>query len=361
MPEQATEKPALAGLTSLRFFAACYVLLFHTRGGVWFRAGSTGVTLFFVLSGFILAYNHPVVREGARKRFYVARFARIYPLYFFSFLVMIVPFAHESAGLGHGPGYIVSAAAMYLLLLHAWYPPFHWVVNAGSWTLVVETMFYALFPFAVVWMARFQRRWMLTIAVLAVILVIPAVLVDFALVHQPVPLLVSLYDLLTLPIFHLGEFLIGITLGLRFLRHRPVFTGWHVLAALVFCIASLAAAGLIIGVHPELIINGAMAIPYGALIYSIAGWKSRILANPALQLGGEVSYGIYLLQGVFVEWTQAIFHHSRNFIALRFAVLFVMAYSTYRLIEKPCRRWILNYFHVRSHPKPIETPGVALP
>ena len=61
-------RPRLPALTSLRFFAAFHVLLFHVYaiaapfGPSWFRRlssiGYVGVSFFFVLSGFILVYTY---------------------------------------------------------------------------------------------------------------------------------------------------------------------------------------------------------------------------------------------------------------------------------------------------------------
>ena len=62
------QRPALPALTGLRFVAAVQVVLFHTRSAAPglqrssfldpFGGGYSGVSLFFVLSGFILAYNY---------------------------------------------------------------------------------------------------------------------------------------------------------------------------------------------------------------------------------------------------------------------------------------------------------------
>jgi len=78
-------------LTSIRFFAAFYVVLYHTRWGVTpgsaldqsLSMGTASVSFFFLLSGYILALVY--LRDGQpvpKRKFYVARFARIYPLYF---------------------------------------------------------------------------------------------------------------------------------------------------------------------------------------------------------------------------------------------------------------------------------------
>src|SRR5215472_16908378 len=81
-------RPKLNALTSLRFFAAMHVVIFHLTGLVhgpkWYQklasVGHLGVTFFFVLFGFILVYTY-VDSPVSRYHFWQARFARIYPAY----------------------------------------------------------------------------------------------------------------------------------------------------------------------------------------------------------------------------------------------------------------------------------------
>ena len=86
--------PVLKALTSARFFAALHVALYHLIHPfkIWgifapvMSAGYTGVSFFFVLSGFILTYAHGTEYEAGRgnaQKFWIARFARIYPVYLF--------------------------------------------------------------------------------------------------------------------------------------------------------------------------------------------------------------------------------------------------------------------------------------
>src|ERR1700704_1436455 len=91
-----TARPRLPALTSLCFFAAFHVVIFHFQamqivfGPAWFQKlssiGYVGVSFFFVLSGFILVYTY-AGRPMNVKNFWRARFARIYPAYAFSLLV----------------------------------------------------------------------------------------------------------------------------------------------------------------------------------------------------------------------------------------------------------------------------------
>ena len=101
-----TRKPApLKALTGLRCFAALNIVFFHFSNPQWFgflapvvNAGFISVSYFILLSGFVLAYNYAErARNGEldRKRFWEARFTRIYPIYFLSLLLSL-----ESAGRG---------------------------------------------------------------------------------------------------------------------------------------------------------------------------------------------------------------------------------------------------------------------
>ena len=96
-------RPHLRALTGLRFVAAFQVLAYHGLGtgpqsAWWMRSlvgsGYVGVSLFFVLSGFVLTYTyHDSLRDGTATRgaFVAARVARIYPVYLLSLLVALPP------------------------------------------------------------------------------------------------------------------------------------------------------------------------------------------------------------------------------------------------------------------------------
>src|SRR5216684_7861879 len=116
----------LRSLTGLRFLAAALIVVHHTRW--YFGYGNTiarfldpdiGVSLFFVLSGFIMFYSYPEIgtRQGV-ARFMIARIARIWPLHFVTWLLVLIflPYPWGPAGTS------LSAAALNLLLLQSWVP-----------------------------------------------------------------------------------------------------------------------------------------------------------------------------------------------------------------------------------------------
>lgn len=92
-------------LNSLRFFGALFVILLHINSYLWFESlgieklhilisGSTGVVLFYVLSGFLL--TSLAIREIERtgqfsfRRFFIRRALRLFPLYFLALFVLFV-------------------------------------------------------------------------------------------------------------------------------------------------------------------------------------------------------------------------------------------------------------------------------
>lgn len=347
-------RPALPNLTTVRLFAAIYVFGFHFIQKPVFGLGLTGVNLFFVLSGFILAYNYPSVPSW--RKFYVFRFARIYPLYLLALILSLPSFLHTS--LVQNPHFI-WALPLSVAMMQSWWPSARGALNSAAWTLSVEIFFYLCFPVLVPWAARRVHQWKQWIVVCCILLVLPTTLYCFVLrSHFPAYSEIT-GQLLTLPIFHLCEFIAGIYFGIHYLEKRPAFAGWQVALAALFLIVSIAAAQQISWHNRLLFDDGLLTLPYGILIYTLAGWRSRWFAHPWLQLGGEISYGIYLLQFPVLNILRI---GLRTFppISLLAVVTLLAAYLGYRFLEKPMRLLLLSWFGYKSSPKPIPTPGLQV-
>ena len=161
-------KPALPALTGLRTLLALFIVLYHfTPGGLehtW-RLGAhtlhvtlypvvdTGyvfVSFFFLISGYILAYNYlDRLDRISLVDFWVARLSRLYPVYLFALLLFSEMLAVEWHARPHGDFWLGTAASL-LLLLQGWFPNLATFWNTVAWTLSCEITLYAIFP----WLLR---------------------------------------------------------------------------------------------------------------------------------------------------------------------------------------------------------------
>ena len=141
-PPAASDHGQIPALTGVRAVAA-YLVFFHHHPTKLLVAGPlllwwelhVGVTLFFVLSGFVITWRYDrrgPVRESFLKGYFVNRFARIYPLYF----ALVVPVMLS---------YHVRSPRAWLLNLTVFTS-----LDAGipqAWSLRVEECFYLAAPF----------------------------------------------------------------------------------------------------------------------------------------------------------------------------------------------------------------------
>jgi peptidoglycan/LPS O-acetylase OafA/YrhL len=161
-------------IESLRGIAIILVLLFHVVGFVdgaggrpgfnvsplraFVHAGHTGVTLFFVLSAFLLA--RPFLREAAggarvvRSQFYARRALRILPLYWTAVLVASVLCARTPTDALRGLPYLFFLNSF--AGLSSTLAPY----DAVWWSLATEVQFYLVLPLLPLVLRTRLGRWL---------------------------------------------------------------------------------------------------------------------------------------------------------------------------------------------------------
>jgi peptidoglycan/LPS O-acetylase OafA/YrhL len=328
MPAASHENPRLDALTGIRFFAAFAVFNVHFfRPELWFprvptwllnmrNAGDAGVFLFFMLSGFILSNAYSRITTASRDRvaFWIARFARIYPVYLLCFL-WFAPFI-----LGHrfsvepphiAAGKATLAAVNTLLLVQTWISPrlgISW--NGPGWTLSVETAFYLAFPWFAVRLRRLEPRGLL--AAVTGFFLLSVLMSAGTLALFPLSEFAD-SSVKRSPIFHFPTFLMGMALGFLF-QKRPLRNRLH---ASLLTIAGIALTLLLttgIGNPERFIPHTSIYLPaMAALLFGLAsgGWPARLLSLPLTLLLGEASYTLYLMQfplNATLLWIFSRFH-----------------------------------------------------
>jgi peptidoglycan/LPS O-acetylase OafA/YrhL len=305
-------KPTLSALTGLRFFAALAIFNFHigyfvpgTKPASWHflqnvdSACISGVSLFFVLSGFILAYAHEDMSLSRQSilTFWIGRFSRIYPVYLLG-LIWYAPFILQHRFAVESPAVAAAKSLGSLLpslfLIQSWFHPRSAIAwNGPGWTLSVETVFYLLFPLLAGRIRSLGQGALIACACtlwavsMAMSLLVPRLLADWTYLQM----FVSFN-----PLFHLPTFAIGIALGFHFLRSdsRAGYS-WTPLLGL----AGVAVLTTAIGKFPELVVHNCLFVPaFAVLIYGLAqrGMTAGFFSLPAVVLLGEASYSFYILQ-----------------------------------------------------------------
>lgn len=370
----------LASLTGIRFFAAFWVLVYHqsTPGGLlehffnsaprflfnMARTGPTAVGLFFVLSGFILAYNYD--RGPLDKReFWWARVARIYPVYLLG-LLLVAPAICAKVALHQAPIRELFYGLASLFLVQAWHPTAALAWNSPGWSLSAEAFFYLLFPFLLIPIDRLRRRGLLVAmaATWAVILLVPALCLalhvgDFrgvAAIDLPTGSWCNIVKFN--PLIRLPEFVLGMMLGRLYLQ-RPAnelerANGWiwSVPGALAFVVAC---ATLTPYIPYPFFHNNAFVICFAMMIYGLAcggGVLDRFLSHSWMVKLGQASYAIYILHAPIDDWViradKKVFHlasrHPTALFALyALAVIFISIF-VFDWIEEPARRFLRDRF-----------------
>jgi peptidoglycan/LPS O-acetylase OafA/YrhL len=397
----------IPSLTGLRFAAAFSILVLHTAD--WCIpfddhqvsrvagdfVGVYGMTLFFVLSGFVIHYNYASLfgkqeYGHALREFFVARFARIYPLYFFFFLfgvisdfmadwIRAVPRALVS--------YLVHAATLtqswvYKLTLHQ-----KLLFNNGfglAWSISSEVFFYlayTIFVFAILALRR-PGRCLAALGVFSA-----AILGALSLTFLHLDGVLSFFRshwtnflpmaenysssffhwlFYTSPYVRICEFVLGCLTAQLFLlvQDRPILQAEQ--RGTTFLLYAALGAVFVFGVAfalapqpPEASVSAVQffqldfgcAIPAAAIIFCVARYRSPVaafLSTPWMVWLGDISYSIYAVH----IWTLRPFERPPTNLTLTTAIdavvrvtlaivfTIIVATATFRIIEVPCRRYL---------------------
>jgi peptidoglycan/LPS O-acetylase OafA/YrhL len=314
-------------LTALRGVASAWVVGFHVQP-LWFPdapasiasvlwLGQTAVDIFFVLSGFILACVYGGLRLNRAPLFWLRRICRIYPLHLvvlgtFGGMTLAAVLLHLSHYSHDWESLCVEA-----LLVHPFLAD-HTPWNPPTWSLGIELLCYALFPF-VARLFGHASGWM--IAATAIGLAVAELFVQqhggATAAHGPVPR-------------GLAGFHLGVALGWLSPRLQPSLAAPASLAA---------TAGLVAGIM--LVSPAAVVLSAAGLIFALSleqGPVAWLLATRGTVWLGRVSFSIYLLHAPLYNLVQRIPGGHWSHFMLFLAVLLPMSEVTYRWIERPGRR-----------------------
>ncbi|MGC5629549.1 acyltransferase family protein [Georgenia sp. Z1344] len=342
----------LHSLTGLRFWAALLVVMYHLSAQVgqvpvlsYLTAfGRTGVTFFFVLSGFVLAWTY-LDRPVRFSVFMWRRFARLWPLVLVTGVISLAIYWWIGAMPGRGE------AASTFLFLQAWRPEWASGANPASWSLSDEWFFYLLFP-AVLGLAAAGRRWRAALWVACAV-----VLVGLWWVFGTAGWAGFWLDYF--PPSRLVQFVVGVLCAVMVRRGGRSPVGYWVAVALVVVFhAAMVPWERAVG-------DGAAFGPYSGsqwwstplfALLIVAAAQNDIDGRPTLVRDrvsvrlGAWSYAWYLVhEPVIRTWNQVVpdgFGHHAMGVGPAFEWVYLLvltqvaAWGLYTLVEHPAEKWL---------------------
>lgn len=349
--------PRLDALTGLRWIAAFAVFVYHARLFLPLPhmthvapMGNTGVTFFFVLSGFVLTWSF--VKTDTAARFYWRRFARIWPALAVS-TVLAIPVFYYGRGIPFDAMNQLGVLAS-LTFVQSWFPPIMFAGNPAAWSLSNEAFFYLLFPFLIRPLLRLRVR---RLAVLAVALATANIALRWWSYSVDLTALQETYLFIS-PIGRLAEFVLGMT-GAAAMRR-----GWR--APVPVSLATVAVGvGLAViwydSAHPDVLssvgidsplthgMNQLMGALYALLIVAVATreltGKPMFLRTRLMVTLGTWSYSFYLVHATVLYGLSQIWFGKQppswsNVppLLISLAAAIVLSAALYRFVEHPAEK-----------------------
>ncbi|MDG2916319.1 acyltransferase [Bisgaard Taxon 10/6] len=341
-------------LDHLRFFAALLVIFFHIKGKIilapedfglsgafssisnfiknWIFNGSTGVSLFLVLTGFLFC----IISDCGHKKikysgFIYNRILRIFPMMVLLAFIVITASRQTST-----PMDIFRILTLQLNTGHKYTGWGHEFYPSGPiWTIGVEFQFYLLFPFLAFFLVRYGVKYLVGLATLIILIKYNLFILKGNGIY---------YNLYHSIIGRLDQFIIGMIFAVIYKSHFiENFKGKNI-SALCLMIVSLLVLMTCFGKKDTLSFT-IEAICWGGVILAYLSmnlFNSKFVDKFLAKLG-ELSFSIYLLHLPIVDMLNRMFELSQpttltdSIIAFswKIPVVVMIALLTFTLIEKP--------------------------
>ena len=364
----------ITGLDGIRAIAVIMVLAYHLKLAL-FKSGFLGVTVFFVLSGYLITgiLISEVEEEGTidLKNFWLRRIRRLVPavmsmavvIIFVSAVVNRIIFTKGckdflASVLGFNNWWQIFNKVSYFEAAGVPSPFTH------CWSLAIETLFYLIYPLILLGIYKLVKsrgegraKRGLLFAGVTLLLALISVILMIVLFDPQKDASRVYYGTDTRAFSLLFGALLAILWEYRMVPRRLSASVNMVLGSVSFAVLLVM----------TIAINGSSNFWYRGgqfvgtiltvlVIYTVSGrktWLSRFLSNPVLKWIGDRSYSIYLWHYPIILLISKGIKASWWITLIEIVLSVVLAELSYRFIETPIRHGIIGeYLNIlRSRPK----------
>ena len=364
----------ITGLDGIRAIAVIMVLAYHLKLDL-FKSGFLGVTVFFVLSGYLITgiLISEVEEEGTidLKNFWLRRIRRLVPavmsmavvIIFVSAVVNRIIFTKGckdflASVLGFNNWWQIFNKVSYFEAAGVPSPFTH------CWSLAIETQFYLIYPLILLGIYKLAKsrgegraKRGLLFAGVTLLLALISVILMIVLFDPQQDASRVYYGTDTRAFSLLFGALLAILWDYRMVPRRLSASVNMVLGSVSFAVLLVM----------TIAINGSSNFWYRGgqffgtiltvlMVYAVSGrktWLSRFLSNPVLKWIGDRSYSIYLWHYPIILLISKGIKASWWITLIEIVLSVVLAELSYRFIETPIRHGIIGeYLNIlRSRPK----------
>jgi peptidoglycan/LPS O-acetylase OafA/YrhL len=344
----------IPSLTAIRGMAAVITVIYHipvfndlpdSFSGDFLPGGYLAVDLFFVLSGFIMAYVHGADFFGPKATsrywgFLRLRFFRIYPVHF---VVLSTLLLYETAKLlsghtfTHAPFSLntIGTAVSGLFLVQAWGVDAQFLWNPPSWSISTEAAAYIMTPL-IFWLMlrRSWRAWLMVFFAAGALAAIYTGTGDIGVMSGPLALIRCF-----------AGYVIGVAVLRAYTALKDNAAACRIMVVMVpVAFAGAAICFLFAGL--DLLSIAVFALIVFGLALTGDAFFARAVANPVCLFLGNISYSLYMVHAPIFSLSAAMFRQAMHSptaqipTALVFAEVagaLLVATFMFRYIEKPAR------------------------
>lgn len=350
-------------LTGIRFFAAIHVVLFHNfsffgleNTPAWITnfifKGEAAVSFFFILSGYILthAYQERLNDSTQKKKYFLSRLAKLYPLYFLAFIIDLprgINYFFSEYTLKEAVAKTFISSIAHLSMLQSWIPRVTASWNPPAWSLSCEMFFYLIFIFTMKPLLKTSKK-----ALLLFLLYIFPISLYFAFKYSGLAQVdSSLFHTFwrSFPLFKINEFFIGILLYSVCLKKNKLSTIIQDYGGMIFwgsIILSIILTTAARSYVPRSIFSNVLYVPIFSLIIISSQkrifWGKKYFESKLIVHLGLISYALYILHQPLANYFTYMPENSISKGLFYLVSITVVAHLLYTYIEKPCHKKLSN-------------------
>ncbi|MFT9457222.1 MAG: acyltransferase family protein [Liquorilactobacillus hordei] len=209
--------------------AIAFLAIFTTHIGFFSPGGTWGVSIFFILSGFLMTYNYfgknRITKVSLKEniRFSIRKIYKLYPLHIFM-MIAVVPYLVFKISNIRTLFSILAKVLLNTALLQAWVPKqdVYFSLNGVAWFFSVSLFLYFMFPYIMYIIEKYNNKNIIILFMVATFII--QIMLGYISSKAVIPVELSdnwmVWFVYIFPLSRLEDFFIGCNLGYLFLKAK---------------------------------------------------------------------------------------------------------------------------------------------